>query len=335
MKRVVIFLLHCIACVFATSVYADEVVLKNGDRLTGEVVRKTEGNLVFKTKYAGELNINWAEVEHLLTEKAVRLELGKDNHMLGKLSSKGADTVVEDNGEKEVVELEQITAINPPENPHLKITGHVNFGLTQERGNTDEDVLHVDGETIFRWPDDRLRFAFDGDFENNDGNRTKEEVNFFTDYDHFIDDKWFWASSVSLENDDFADLKLRTTLTSGLGYQVYETENTDLSIQAGPGYVWEDFDKAADQEYMVGIWNLRFSHLIWPEWKLRAFHNHRLTQSVEDTDDFIFKSSTGLRIPLFDSFQTTFQIDFDHDNSPGDNADKDDYIYRLTAGYVW
>lgn len=329
------FLSICFACAMATGAVADQVVLKNGDRLTGEVVRKTEGNLVFKTKYAGEVTIDWAEVLKLETDAAVRLELGDGGQKVGKLGFEGVETVVEDDGGMKKIALEQIAAINPPEKPHLKISGQLNFGLTQDRGNTDEDVLHVDGETTFRWPDDRLRFAFNGDFEKNDGERTKQEVDFLTLYDHFIDEKWFWANGLKLEHDDFADLNLRTTITSGVGYQFYETEQTELSVQGGPGYLWEDFDEANDQDYIVGLWALRFSHLIWPEWKLRAFHNHNFTQSLEDTDDFIFESSTGVRVPLFGNFQTTFQFDYDHDNAPGEDADKDDYTYRLTAGYVW
>ncbi len=38
---------------------ADEVRLKNGDKLTGQVVRMEEEKLVLKTTYAGEIAIAW------------------------------------------------------------------------------------------------------------------------------------------------------------------------------------------------------------------------------------------------------------------------------------
>jgi hypothetical protein len=37
---------------------ADEVLLENGDKITGKLVRLEKGNLVFSTDYAGEITIN-------------------------------------------------------------------------------------------------------------------------------------------------------------------------------------------------------------------------------------------------------------------------------------
>jgi len=99
--------------------------------------------------------------------------------------------------------------------------------------------------------------------------------------------------------------------------------------------VWENFDVADDQEYWAGLWALRYSYFLYPEWKLQFFHNHRITQSLESFSDYIFKSKTGLRVPIFDTFQTTIRFDFDRDNAPGAGADKNDYKYLLTAGYGW
>ncbi len=99
--------------------------------------------------------------------------------------------------------------------------------------------------------------------------------------------------------------------------------------------MWEDSDVAEDQEYLAGLWSLNFNYFLYPEWKLQFFYNHRMTQSLETFSDYIFKSKTGLRVPIFKTFQTTFRFDFDRDNSPGADADKNDYKYLLTAGYVW
>ena len=50
---------------------ADEVVLKNGDRLTGEVMALEQDKLIFKTSYAGEIFIAWSEVEKISVNKPV------------------------------------------------------------------------------------------------------------------------------------------------------------------------------------------------------------------------------------------------------------------------
>jgi putative salt-induced outer membrane protein YdiY len=54
---------------------ADEVILANGDRLTGTVVRKEGDELIFKTSYAGEIKIAWGQVVRVTTEHPMSLVL--------------------------------------------------------------------------------------------------------------------------------------------------------------------------------------------------------------------------------------------------------------------
>ncbi len=45
-----------------SSMHADQVVLSNGDRLTGAIVKSDAKNLVLKTEFAGEVTIQWDAV---------------------------------------------------------------------------------------------------------------------------------------------------------------------------------------------------------------------------------------------------------------------------------
>ena len=46
----------CVSCWFCCciAVYAEQVTLKNGDRLTGDIVSASDKKLVLKTAYAGD-----------------------------------------------------------------------------------------------------------------------------------------------------------------------------------------------------------------------------------------------------------------------------------------
>jgi len=44
----------------ALAAKAEQVTLKNGDKITGAVVKSDGKTLVFKTDYAGDLSISWA-----------------------------------------------------------------------------------------------------------------------------------------------------------------------------------------------------------------------------------------------------------------------------------
>lgn len=317
---------------------ADEVLLKNGDRLSGKVISKSGDKLVFKTTYAGNLNIVWADIERIVTDTPVRVTLDDQTRLMGKLAvtddERQAFTVV-GQAEAKPLPMQEISVIGPVEVPRLKFSGMVNAGLERDRGNTDEDNYYTDGKVQWRWRDDRLSFKFDGDLEKSNNVKTKQEANLYGDYDHFLDEKLFLTAGTALEHDKFADLTLRTTLGAGVGYQFFENDRTNFSIQAGPGYVWENFHKSKNNNYPVGLWQLFFDHYIFEEWKLQFFHNHRYTQSLETGSDYILKTQTGLRIPIFDSLQATLQYNFDRDNAPASDTKKNDQEYLLTAGYKW
>ncbi len=317
---------------------SDEVFLKNGDRISGNVVRKTGEILVLNTSYAGEIGIRWADVSHLATERPVHVILDDETDLKGILSViDGTEQHIDLNSDAELepLSIQQIAAINPPESPQFRFSGQVNLGVEIDRGNTDEDDYHLDAETEFRWPDDRLTFSFDGDLEKSDGRTSKQEAELLGDYDHFLTEKWFSTSGILLEHDKFTDLDSRTTINTGIGYQVFENNRTNLSIEGSPGYLWENFDESEDNDYPVVIWRLQFDRYLLKAWKLQAFHKHRFTQSLENSSDYIFLSKTGLRIPLFENLQVSLQYNFDRDNAPADDAKKDDHETLITAGYKW
>lgn len=54
---------------------ADEVRLRNGDKLTGQVVRIETDKLILKTTYAGEITIAWKEVASIGTDDSVKVVL--------------------------------------------------------------------------------------------------------------------------------------------------------------------------------------------------------------------------------------------------------------------
>lgn len=308
------------------SVYADEVILTNGDKLSGEIVSKTDHVLAFKTSYAGTIKIVWAEVEHLSIDEAAHVILIDGTDI-------GNTTLATNTAASP--KIQQIAEINPAIKPNFMNKGQVNFGLEIDRGNSDIDDYHLDSETEFRWLKDRLTFELSGDLEDSNGRSTQQNAELLTDYDHFLNEKLFASVGLLLEHEKFADLDLRTTLTSGIGYQIFENTRTNLYIEGGPGYIWENFDEDKSEDFPIAFWALQFDHYLFDEWKLQSFHNHQYNQSFERASDFIFTSSTGLRIPLANNLQATIQYNFDWDNTPSDNADEDDHETLITAGYRW
>src|SRR5262249_26376308 len=70
-NRTRIALAAALVCIFTSAAQADQVTLKDGDRITGEIV-KTDGETVtMKSKNFGDVTFKWKEIDTIVTEKAV------------------------------------------------------------------------------------------------------------------------------------------------------------------------------------------------------------------------------------------------------------------------
>ena len=118
---------------------ADELRLKNGDRLTGVVVVMEENKLVFKTAYAGEITVAWHEVSSLTSDGPITVVMGDQTSLQGTAepAREGQMRVKSETISDSVTfDLSEVTAINPETEPAIKVTARANLGLSYADGNT-------------------------------------------------------------------------------------------------------------------------------------------------------------------------------------------------------
>src|SRR3970040_127175 len=100
------------------AVRADQIVLVNGDRLTGKVVSKAEDTLKFRTNYAGVIAVHWKDVPSITTDAPVTVVSADGELKNVRLERAGTGSVglVSAGGVREV-RLADRAHINPP--PHV------------------------------------------------------------------------------------------------------------------------------------------------------------------------------------------------------------------------
>jgi putative salt-induced outer membrane protein YdiY len=325
--------------VMASAARGDEIRLQNGDRLTGTLVSKTGGQLIFETAYAGRIVVDWAQVATLTTDEPVEIVLDDDTLMTGPLApDTGGLVVTADGGEPAVhVELDQVAAIDSTEIPTLfgfKLSGRVAAGLSASRGNTDTDQIYLDGEAKARSLKTRMKLAADYRREDDSGQRTASNWNVTSNYDHFLTDQWYFFRNGILAHDRFQDLNLRIAGGAGFGYQFYESEGLNLSLEAGPNMVNEDFIDAPDRTYLGARWALAFDRIFY-DGAFQFFHKHEGLLSLEDTDDILITSQSGVRVPLVHGIEATAQANVDWRNKPAPGNKSADTTVIMTIGYGW
>jgi putative salt-induced outer membrane protein YdiY len=319
-----------------TAASADVVFLSNGDRISGKIMSMEGGQLLIKTDYAGEVSIVWEEVEDIVSDEKIKLVLDDGTVLEGQPLPGKAGTVsvqTEAGEESSAFNLSDIKTINPKVEPDVKYKARANAAILIERGNTHEDETALDASFQARTKKSRLRLYGEFNREKEKDTVTTRDWMTLANYDYFFKEKWFGYLLSKFENDDFADLDLRTTVGGGLGHQFFESDTLELSLQAGPAYVDENYIEANDDDFMAGQWFLNYEQSFY-ENLFQLFHVSDGYMSVEDSDNWIFNTRQGIRVPLYKGITLTLQYIYDFENIPSPDATTDyESELSLLLGY--
>jgi len=322
------------------SVMADELIMKDGSRLMGTVVKEDGGVIDFKTSYAGTIKVKWQEVSEMITDEPITV-LMEDHATIETKNVKNTEAglvLSDDSGStSETVSPSEVAYINPEPwrlGKGMRWTGRVNVDLNYERGNSDKDEYHGDWTTTFRWRDDRLKF--NGDYEREKSNDVLTDDNWRINgrYDHFVTEKFFYGGTLGLEHDRPADLQRRTIVGPLVGYEFYESTEMNLDVAGGPMYVNEEFYDADNRDYLALGWNVDFDRFLIPG-RMQFYHRHRGLLEPGDTDNFVWDGWTGFRFPIYAGIVATTEILVEYDGGAPEGVDNTDTTYNLKLGYQW
>ncbi len=332
------------------SAAADEIRLKNGDVITGKVVRKFNEKVVFKTSYAGDIQVAWSEIETIKTDEPLAVTLTDRSNLKTTLESydSGKATIKlaqldddDEDGKKQYEEKEiplaDLLYINPtPELSGVGVnwSGRINLGGSVTQGNTDTTTLRLDGESIARTLNHRLTVAAVVNRATNNGENTQFNNRSSIKLDRFISNKWYVYANNTLENDRFRDIKLRTMTGIGSGYQIYERPDRNLFVEGGLNYVTVNYYDAENESYPGARWALKYDHRIFGG-STQFFHEHEVLLGLDSASNALAFTKTGLRFPIINNFNASIQYNLDWAGQPAEGRKSTDSALIFNLGYVW
>ena len=71
----------------AAAAFADQITLKNGDHLTGTVVKSDGKTLVLHTEFAGDVTVQFAAITQITTEKPLHVALKNGQTVVGPITT--------------------------------------------------------------------------------------------------------------------------------------------------------------------------------------------------------------------------------------------------------
>ena len=152
------------------------------------------------------------------------------------------------------VPMGSVTSMNPVVQSPVIYSGTVTGGYSQTTGNSHLRNASLLGDFVAR--SEQLRLSMNGRYVYGDNSNTliARNARGTIKLDFFLTKRFYWFASAYFENDRFQDLKMRTALASGPGYQFIERGDfsgilKDMTFysEAGLAYFNEDFRTADDK----------------------------------------------------------------------------------------
>lgn len=311
---------------------ADELVLKNGDRLTGEIVKMEEQLLSFRTSYSGELLIDWKEVQSLTSDKPLTIQLLPDvigptapDAVLLEDRKKQARTI----GPGEVLTPGEVKAINIPK---VRMSGNIAAGGNSTGGNTDTKALNASTRWTIRT--ERHRVLLEGKYNYAEaGSRvTARNSMASVKYDYFLSKALFFNLEELLEKDTFQNLFLRSTTGAGLGLQVLDFDMHKLAVIAGLAYVHEDYTTVPTTQTPTARWNVRWEYTVIPK-ILKLWHKHEGYRDFLVRDALRVNADQGVRVTLYENLFLNVEYDIRYNTRPAPGRLPTDEAFIFGIGY--
>lgn len=263
----------------AQALWADQIILKNGDRLTGTIVKSDEKELLLETPTAAEVTIQWDSISSITADGPVYVNTSDDQTIAGSLRTDNNNLVVVTRTAGTVtVPLANVRALrNQTEqtayeteverlrNPSLidLWTGFLDFGYASARGNANTQSFTLATRADRVTSRDKITVFFNSIYASQSTVPPKQttansKIGGVT-YDLNINKKWFAWGAVTLESDQFQELDLRFVPAGGVGHHTIDTENTKLDLRVGAAYNREFF-YTFDRDSMEIIIGDDFTH---------------------------------------------------------------------------
>lgn len=231
----------------------DIVILKNGDRLTGEIKKLEYGVLTLSTDSIGTVSIEWPSVASVQTRQLMEVERSDGGRIYGHAPVKGNAgelrlTSSADHGDPEDLPLDSVVHMVPISEGNWlnRVDGNFSIGVSASSANQDRQFT-LAANVTYRKPTRYWNINYSGSRTNSTNNDASASNYLNAQFRWLRDHRWFWAVTGGLTSDEELDLNLRTLLGGGRGRYLLRSEQHELVALAGLADNKENYSDGINQ----------------------------------------------------------------------------------------
>ncbi len=255
-KLRIILALSIFVC--GSTLFADQVTLKNGDHLTGTVVKSDGKTLVLHTEFTGDVTVQFAAITQITTDQPLHVTLSNGQIVVGPItSSEGKFEVASKSGPAVETPKESVVAIRNDADQlaydkalHPSLlegwVGGANVGFSLTRGNSQTENLSLAFNAARATKTDKLILYTNAVYGTNQLATPSTTANTEAGgirYDRNINPRMFGFVGADFTSNALQDLNLRSVGSVGLGDHAIKSDTTTLDFLAGGNFTDENYSE--------------------------------------------------------------------------------------------
>lgn len=320
----------------------DVVVLKNGDRITGEIKGLERGILSLSTDAAGTISIEWPEVARIETKQYLEVEQLDGDRSYGH-ASRPAETgsVVlgtdddPDATAQAPLALDDIVRITPISEGRWidHINGHASIGLSAASANDNRQVT-LSGDMTYRAPERSWTVTYEGARTESTNNPVSDRQDVDGTYRWLRPERWFWAATGGFASNDELDLKLRSLVGAGRGRYWVQDANRAFGTVGGLVFSREHYEGQDRQESFEALLQFQFEYFRFQDPEVDLSFDLSIFPSLTVSGRLRSEVSAKARYELVKDLYWELSYIRSQDNKPvSDEASKNDWSLNSSLGY--
>jgi putative salt-induced outer membrane protein len=312
-------LVASLMCVLAAGTNADQVTLKNGDRLSGTIISSDGKTMLIKTDLAGDVNVQWDDVSAIVSSQPLYFGLKDGQTVAGTVTTAdGTFTVTTNAAGKVEVPKASVTAVRDAAEQKAidNWSGILDTGLSLTRGNSATLAFSLSAKAARVTKRDKISVYSTAVYASDDttppSHTTAHAIRGGIRGDFNVSDRWFVFGLADFEYDEFQHLDLRNVLGGGLGYHVIKRKTTTFDLFGGGDFEQEYFSATA--AFPTGLTRKTGEVLAGEELNMKLNERFALTEKVSlfpnisDSGQyrFQFDATAATKLKTWLSWQITF-----------------------------
>ena len=319
----------------------DVVVMKNGDRMTGEIKNLQRGQLSFQADYMAEsVALDWARLERLESKSTFMISL-VDGKILTNIirllpanSSETANFVIgSTKSALRVPQLDVITILPQAAGFFNRLDGSIDFGFSFTSGN-DQYATELVATSTYRTGDHSFTASIDSSFSGQTEGTSNRRNQFTFDYRKQLSNRWYVGGLVDFLRSDQQSLNLRTSVGGLVGRNLIQTDHTRFSLFGGAVGTRENYSTVVGKPETtngdglagVDLATYRFSRTDIRS-RLSVFPSFTTPGRIR------MQASTDLRYKIVKDLWLGFHVYENYDSKPPVRADKNDLGISTSLGW--